>query len=218
MDEIDKALNFFRNKKEYTRSDANWERVNRTRIDNPAKNKEAQDKRVKNYDWEGVSRKTASLSEESILKMKEQYKTDTSLSAADLGSMYGISTLAVIQYLTNKKKVNYGDAVEIRKEHSKKCPHCKEVITGVGLGNYSRWHGDNCKQAPGYSKQEYKVFSHYPKWMELTSGFIGTVQEMLDRFPFLNVPSMMNSDSKNKPLEKGKNKGLHFKKLQDGSK
>lgn len=187
-----------------------WVRVRQYRF---ANNPAAQLRRKQNYDWEGVSRKTSSLSKGSILKMKEQYKSNLSLSAADLGSMYGISTLAAIQYLTNKKKVNFGDPIEIRKESSKKCPHCKKVVTGAGLGNYNRWHGDNCKKAPNYTKPVHIIQDNHPKWKELSSGFVGTYYEMRNKFPFINMPSMMNSDRNNKPLEKGKSKGLQFVKL-----
>jgi len=211
MDKIDKALEKFRSSKKYKRKDAHWGQVHRTRDNNPAKNPEAQKKRIKNYDWDKVSRKQSKLSKEDILEMKKVYKKDKSLSCRELGEMYSISTQAAIQYLSNSKKVNFGPPVEIRKLSITTCEHCGRTIKSES--NFKRWHGDNCKKAPNAIPRGYKAHKHYPIYRELTTGFTGTNMELLNRFPKLNTPSIMNSANNNKPLERGFNKGLHFEKV-----
>jgi hypothetical protein len=147
MDKIDKALEKFRSSKKYKRKDAHWGQVHRTRDNNPAKNPEAQKKRIKNYDWDKVST----------------------------------------------------------------CEHCGKTIKSES--NFKRWHGDNCKKAPNAKPRGYKAHKHYTIYRELTTGFTGTNMELLNRFPKLNTPSIMNSVNNNKPLERGSNKGLHFEKV-----
>ena len=71
MDCVDKALEEFRNDKNYRRRDGDWVRVNWMRTNNPLKDPEASIKRVNSYNWESASLKYRSLSESEVLSMKK---------------------------------------------------------------------------------------------------------------------------------------------------
>lgn len=183
-----------------------WVRVRQYRA---VTDEDALRRRKLNYDWEGVSRKTSLLSKGEILRMKDDYIKNPSLSANDLSVKYGISVLTVINYLTNQKKVNFGKPVELRKGQTKKCPHCKKIVTGAGLGNFNRWHGDNCKKAPNYVAPKRIGKS---KYRELTYGEEKYLFEFAEQYNVSQV-SIISNTKFPKPGKCGPLKGLNFIKV-----
>jgi hypothetical protein len=149
---------------------------------------------------------------EDVLKIKKLYVDNVYLSAADLARQFKSSTQSIINLLSNihYKENKFGPPVEIRSLTKKFCQHCNQSFN---LLNYKKWHGDKCKESSSYTKPKYTPYSHFSMWKELSTGFEGTNQQMYDRFIYINTPSMMNSNSKNRPILKGKNKGLQFIKL-----
>lgn len=159
----------------------------------------------------GASRRSFTV--EQVLDIKKRYSEDISLSAAAIADEYNVSIATITLLLDGQSypEPKYGPPVEVRKSPTLTCPHCN--LSMESTMNYKKWHGDMCKEAPGYVEPEYEVKKHFPIWRELSTGFEGTSKQMEDRFPHINMPSMMNSDRLGIPLRKGKNKGLHFKKL-----
>ena len=206
-----------------TRKDWQWEssvlRKDNSGYTNHLNSQESLNKRKNTINSEGyINRGGASrriFSVKQVLDIKKRYKEDKSISASDLAKEYKTATATITFLLdgTNYKDPIYGPPVKVRKSPTHTCPHCKLSIES--RLNYKKWHGDKCKKAPGYVEPEYKVKPYYPMWKELSTGFTGTSKQMQDTFPYINVPSMMNSDKTGLPIQKGKNKGLHFIKLVD---
>lgn len=49
------------------------------------------------------------------------------------------------------------------------CPHCGKVVKG---GNYTKWHGDNCKQNPDISDEQLKLREPWNKGKKLIKKMI----------------------------------------------
>ena len=62
-----------------------------------------------------ISKKTASLNEEQVLAMKEEYKSNTSYSLTAIGAMFGVTAETARTFLVNEKKVNYGEPVKLHR-------------------------------------------------------------------------------------------------------
>ena len=147
---------------------------------------------------------------EQVLEIKKIYNEDISITARDISEQYNINQGVINNLLSNKEIYNhpkYGPPVSIRSKPTITCPHC-----GKTSSNYKRWHGDRCKMASGYVKPALILRPDATIYIELTTGFQGTVREMNEKFG-IDKGAMDRSYIKNKPLTKGKNQGLHFKKL-----
>ena len=80
-----------------------------------------------------------------VKEIKEKYISNTVLTTKDIAKEYNVTYTVICNVLANRKVYKskmYGPPVPIRRAVEQTCPHCG--ITAAG-GNYTRWHGDKCK-------------------------------------------------------------------------
>jgi DNA-binding transcriptional regulator YiaG len=108
--------------------------------------KEAIAKHKANNDFRKASiGSTRKFTAEQVISIRNRYKNNPEMSAGRLAREYNVSIYTMSNLIDGRKYSEIPGAVPIREKQTKQCPHCGKVISGAGLGNYHRWHGDNCK-------------------------------------------------------------------------
>ena len=142
-------------------------------------------------------------------EIKKKYLSDKTLVLKDLGKEYNVDYSEISKLLRNKGKYDreeFGPPVKVRKDKMTECPFCGVTVDSR---NYSKWHGNNCKKAPGYIAPKRKGKA---KYIETTTGEVKYLFEFGEQYNVSTNRIIQNSRYE-KPGRSGPLKGLNFKKF-----
>ena len=104
---------------------------------------EAKAKHKANNDFRKASiGSTRKLTAEQVILIRELYKNNISLTAADLARQFNVSLFTMTDVIRGNKYSEIPGGMEIRSAKIT-CPHCG---TQASTTNFKRWHGDNCRK------------------------------------------------------------------------